>query len=503
MTNGMWRSDAQAPTTGKTETLTVRTQLVVLDTIVTGKNDKPVSNLKRDDFRVFQDGIEQEVRYFEMVSPKPFAPMKPATDHNGKPDWGDATRTIIVMDELSSPFDERQYMRTEVEHYLKSQSSALPGPTMLVYVNEFGFHPMGPYTRDQKELLRELAKHVPALPTALMRGDQEGLMARTFSVLEQIAAANRSERGRKVVLWAGRAFPALDLSDAPDNITELVHEATRHTVNMLMDSRVTVYKPDPSPPPPTPAITDSADGTNMSTTIDTVTTPNDPTEGSFGAFVTQTGGKIFYNRNDVDQEVAEGIADGFTYYALAYSPNTPIDSKEYHNIRVVMRDPKLHARTKSGFYKPGDDRFRPESKELAFDLYEAAVSGMNYEGVGLNVDQCQHEADTNVRCMLHVDVASLPFSVTANGDRESVLAAVMVALDAKGKMIAKSGKLFTDRIPANDTRPLNTGHITIPFDGVIPPNTQTVRVVVRSSSGNIGTTDLSRELYAAPAATKP
>jgi Ca-activated chloride channel family protein len=54
------------------EEITIESSLVVLNASVTDKNGKTVFGLKKSDFRVFEDGVEQELEFFE-AQESPFA----------------------------------------------------------------------------------------------------------------------------------------------------------------------------------------------------------------------------------------------------------------------------------------------------------------------------------------------------------------------------------------------------------------------------------------------
>ncbi len=54
------------------EIISVDSSLVILNAVVTDKNGKPVAGLKRDDFKIIEDGKEQALAFFEIQS-TPFA----------------------------------------------------------------------------------------------------------------------------------------------------------------------------------------------------------------------------------------------------------------------------------------------------------------------------------------------------------------------------------------------------------------------------------------------
>jgi VWFA-related protein len=474
-----------------TSTLHVETRLVVLDTVVTDRNGQPVSGLTRDDFRIYQDGVEQKIRNFDVLGAHAAAVPDHATkDHDGRDDWGNAPKTILVLDELNTPFDETTYARFEVNRYLNAQSAVLPSPTMVLYVNDYGFHPLGVYTRDRQELLKQVAAHRSGLPGNLTRSDSGEMLARSFALLQQIAVSTRGESGRKVVIWIGRGFPGFDRTDLPPKDEDRLDAAIRYTTNLLLDSRVTVYKVDPSPVPPVATVLSGDDG-NVATQS---ASGQDPfaENFNFNSFVQETGGQYFYNRNDLDHAIANSVADGATYYTLSYAPAGSLgDGQPYHAIKVVMRDPNLHAATRRGYYSSAVLAADAKGKGGSPDLYESAVSGMVYSGIGTRVRSCENgRLPMQAACHLEVDTASLTFHDAPDGGHRTTVIAVLVALDAKNKILAATARDFSDLIPAGDPQPLTVGHISFLFQGAIPANSTAAKVIVRDESGRIGTAEI-------------
>jgi VWFA-related protein len=80
-------STTQDPKAGQVQattppgTIRVRVRLVPVDVIVTDSLGRPVTNLKREDFRIFENGREQEIRHFSIqkLTPSPPTPgQRPA-----------------------------------------------------------------------------------------------------------------------------------------------------------------------------------------------------------------------------------------------------------------------------------------------------------------------------------------------------------------------------------------------------------------------------------------
>src|SRR5205085_10811324 len=63
-----------------------------------------------------------------------------------------------------------------------------------------------------------------------------------------------------------------------------------------------------------------------------------------------TGGKAYYNRNDIDHAVALSIADGSTYYTVAYYPEDRDWNGKFRKVEIKLARPGLRARYRQGYY---------------------------------------------------------------------------------------------------------------------------------------------------------
>src|SRR6266550_371067 len=98
--------------------------LVQVDVAVTDRKGKPVTDLKAEDFEVYEDGHRRQITNFSYVTPEPFAiaavpvaPIKPA-DKNAPPPPplrlrpGQVQRTMaLVVDDLTLTLESTPYVR--------------------------------------------------------------------------------------------------------------------------------------------------------------------------------------------------------------------------------------------------------------------------------------------------------------------------------------------------------------------------------------------------------
>jgi VWFA-related protein len=467
--------------------LKLKSDLVILDVVATDEKGRVVDGLKKEDFSVYENGVLQTVRTLEAPGAKAAIPEAPATDRNGHPTWGDAPLTVVVLDQLNTPIEEIAYCRDQLFRYLQAQPALLGEPTSLIVLNDKGIQSATPATRDRDALLKIAKKQDVGLPFGLKRGDSDELLAESFALLRQIALSTRGDRGRKNVIWVGRGFPGLDPLALSSRDQESFLKAVRSTVDLLLEARVALYKIDPR--------------TNVANTMDSglddtgMTAPgvaDDPfaTSFSFNAFVAQTGGVNFMYRNDLAREIQEGASQGSNYYTLSYVPKESSEDGSYRKLTVRVNRPGVSVRTKEGFYS-GGGKETVGTKELGFDLRQAALSGMQYNGVGIHVGEKNWDSRTGtMQVKVSVDTGSLSFETEASGGERTTLLVTMVALDEKGKILNFHTTSPTVEIPGEQAGQIGGGHTSVPGTLVVPQRAKGVRVVVRDSSGKIGTAEV-------------
>lgn len=499
----------QAPDAPSDQTshLTVKSQLVVLDTVVTDRKGNIVTNLKRDDFNIYEDGVLQKLRNFDAPADRPQIPAAPTKDRNGNDDWGDSPLTMIVIDEMDTPFTEISYAKQCVEAYLKGQPAQLVEPTILLWLNDHGLRPVTNFTRNRDEILTAIHNHPPSAAGKLARGASVEMIAAAFSALQQAALFSRGQPGKKELLWVGRSFPGMNGQSMDYTDKELLAKALHSTVDLLLESRVSLYVIDPT-------LGTSVDLNNPQALTDTASIepivspqPTDPFANSFNInlFVDETGGKYYRGMNDLDRELADSVQRGTGFYTLTYTPALRDSPTEYHSITVRLSDPTLTAQTKEGYYstepkdlEPVKQAAKEANNDLRFDLYEATIDDMPYTGIGLHVQQCQRgKEDPEASCSLSIDSGTLTFTTNNKGEEQTVLLAVISSLDAKGQILNHTSRQITLGVPESQANLIRIGNMPLQLHTIVPAGTKRVRVVLRDVNGRIGTADVD------PAAVPP
>jgi hypothetical protein len=93
----------------------------------------------------------------------------------------------------------------------------------------------------------------------------------------------------------------------------------------------------------------------------------DVVHASMQEIAERTGGKAFYNRNEIGDAIIESMDDGTTYYTLAYSPGNHDWNGKFRRISVKSKRPGVKLRYRLGYFAipPGANR-SPQEQAAAF-----------------------------------------------------------------------------------------------------------------------------------------
>jgi len=485
----------------------VTTRIVILDVVVKDKKGNIVTNLAKDDFTVLEDDQPQTIQSFEPPSAHAMPVSldgKPVVNSAADlPKIGDAPVTILVLDELNTPFNDMSFARSSLTDYLKKQPEVLQQPTLFLVQNDARMLILHDFTQDRDALLKALKNHDPMYPlkaedmsTNLPVSDpvkNRLRLAQTMQALNQIAEAMRGIPGRKNVIWVGRNYRGVCMVDCgrravdPDQITAM-HQLTRHMTQTLLEDRVTLYYIDAEDTQQT-----AFDGRDEYD-------PKNPFGGKYVIFnylAPVTGGQEFRQGNFIDVKLKTAQDESTAYYTLSYSPaNHQEDPEHYRNTIIrIANHPELTATTRGGYYADAPnannvvntpDLAQADRKTLLlFEILQASTSPLTYTGIAVNAKK----NDASGTWQISVGPQTLTWTSQTDGALQAEMTTVAVALDAKNNPIMHSShELVSDRKP-DAAAPAS---IHYEADLKVPPKATRIRFIVRDAvSGKIGTADVT------------
>ena len=478
-------------------TFRVTSSLVFLDVTVLDKKGRPVvKGLTKDDFTITEGKKPQRIFSFE-------APETHTMDAGDDNPAGKAPVTIFVLDMLNSNFEDFAFIRYSVRKYLEAQPAQLAAPAEMMAIGNASLEMLQGYTRSRDDLLFAL-KHLPtALPYKMMNSSFfDERFVQSIDALQQIALQNKGVPGRKNIVWVGHGGPALNTGFLTGPVVEKLSQYVHQTTNMLVDSRISLFVIYPGL-----KVQDRIKSISASD-ADADIGNGDPFAGdiNFGVFVNETGGELFYNRNDVDQEIKRSQELGSEYYTLTYQPREGDSNGKFRRIRVTLRDPSLHVVTKAGYFAPDEKTQADPRQQTIIRISDAARSTIPFTAVDLKVSGVVRHPDTRTADItVQMKSKNLIWQPGDNGKSSATLIFAAVSLTAHRDIVTSRLERVILSVGTQDPARLAEGMAQFAFTIRVPRNAQNVRMVVETEEdGRIGATELDRKaIDSAPATVTP
>ena len=490
---------AQSFQSSDAPTIRVTSGLVFLDVTVLDKKGRPVvKGLTRDDFLITEDNKPQRIFSFE-------APETHVVDASAAADnpSGKAPLTIFVLDQLDSRFQTFAYIRYQVREYLAAQPARLRSPAELMVLGNQSLEMVQGYTRNKEDLLYALDHVGHPLPYKMNNSFSGERLGQCFEALEEIALQNAGVPGKKNIVWVGYGPPNLSLTALyegkfEDELMQDVHSTT----NMLVAARISLFVVYPG----------IASGRSMLTGLtapmlaDVDLGDNDPFAGdvNFGLFVNETGGKLFYNQNDIAKEITRSLEMGAEYYTLTYQPHNLDQNGRFRRIRVSLRDPQLRAISKAGYF--GENALSNPQQQNRFRLAESVQSTIPLTALHVHLSHLVRHPDARTADVT-VELQSKNVSLLPADDGKGSAKFTLAAASLKKDRSILAWKTEGVTLVAATPPPYNLPEVVSRFQLTmrLPRKTQSLRVVLESQdAGWIGAAELDRKaIDAAPTTPAP
>jgi VWFA-related protein len=194
-----------------------------------------------------------------------------------------------------------------------------------------------------------------------------------------------------------------------------------------------------------------------------------------------TGGRAFYNRNDIPKLFASAAQDSARYYMLSYYLNRKQTQPGWHKLKIIVAKNGVTTRARTGFFAPTpeSDLAKSEDERVAlaspFEYTELPIS-FRWREPARDGGKTQFELTIPPSAGLvdaEHNVVDLDFLAVANGDAEAVS--------------AKSMRNFHKQLSGEDVQQIIANGLTYIGDLQLKTGDYAVRIVVRDNlSGRLG-----------------
>lgn len=516
-------------------TLKVNTRLVVLDVVATDGRSRPVTDLKSQDFTVLEDGKRQEVRVFNFRQPPPAnapsastkAVKVPPNIFTNAPHYKpDTSLNVILLDLLNTDFNDQAYGRQQVLKYLASIGDGEP-IAVAVYTLGRKLRLIQDFTSDFAALRNAVNsvkdKHSLAQDNSAV-GDSidsplhlavkelskvyqgtEQLDRRVQYTLEALSTLARTLSvypGRKNLIWISTTFPigVVADNDLLSTFNELrdYEQAIVSVSQALVDAQVAVYPVDPRGPLSLPEYggqnADEAAGSDPGSGI--------PEYSTMKRVAQFTGGKAYYNRNDIDDAIRSSIIDGSTYYTLAYYPDNKNWNGKFRKIDVKVNRHGVKLRHRPGYYalnikviKDKNELFAAFGRALSLD--SPISTELRFEaGLVQPSDKTQNKVLVNFA----LDPHAVSFDHREDGLQHATVDCAVQAYSEKGELIKTDANTLSVALESQAFGQVMQSYLLTRVTIDLPPGPYLFRLgVMDEHTGLIGTTNA--RVVISPAAT--
>jgi VWFA-related protein len=458
---------------------------------------------------------------------------------------------VILLDGLNTASPRQAYMRNRMIEFLEKLPNGEP---VAVYTLGSRLQLLQDFTTDPEILKRAIQgvhrnnaamtsnpaggpdivipeSFVSQLPAQMQQEirqfEHEGTAAQTESRMSITLAALSSLThslsvfpGRKNLIWVSEAFPisinsgiTIKASDRPDskNFDQQISRAA----NTLMDSQIVIYPID-AHALMVDYVADIGSGDHKEfgghtgemrvqaggyraisgVALDSMSVDFNDRMGTRSAMeelAESTGGKAFYNRNDLDAGIRESINDGSTYYTLGYYPNDKNWDGKFRKIQVKVTRGGIKLRHRLGYYAVNagehamtDPKQLKAAMDEALDLNAPASPALPFKAAVLT------DANNLVTVNFGVDPHGLNFEKDASGIQHASVDCVVQAYSVTRSPVKSEATRIQADLTADNFEKVNHSYLPCQQKLELKPGNYILRLgVIDNRNGLIGTATTS------------
>jgi VWFA-related protein len=509
------------------------TRLVQVSVLVHDKHGNPITDLTKDDFVVLDEKKPQEIRIFSVETNEvpahgpPLLPLDTYTNRIQERGNVPTSITVILFDGLNTEITDQAYAKKQVVKFIQTQ--VRPQDRVAIYSMGLHLRVLHDFTSDSTSLLAALGNFkgaetplidasnpqvsdnpVPAVAAFLNEAYQreanffvKDRVHRTLDALTAIANHVGTLPGRKNLIWVSGSFPfsigydniEANTSDAKELFADDIETAARALTNAdlavypvdargLMTADTGVKSDFPSPMRRSTMASDRAFAHPSTSNFD-----------SMNMLADRTGGRAFYNRNDIWGAIREAVDDSRVTYELGYYPQGVDWKGQFREIRVEVKRSGAHVRARKGYFAMPEPKLTPQLRQAI--IAQSATSPLEPTGIGIIVRV--HPDDPLSARKLHTtgvfDLREFALELK-DGRWSGAVDTVFLQLDNKNQIINAIDETTHLHLDTPTYERLAKEGVTYSKDVPILPGAVELRLVLRDgTTGTVGAVSIPLAKY--------
>jgi VWFA-related protein len=391
---------------------------------------------------------------------------------------------------------------------------------------------------------------VAAMPLAMMQqvlrfGQEQAINQmdeRVRLTIEQLSALARNLSGypgRKNLIWVSEAFPAYLFPTDPDPtgrsssgaavsqlpIAKNYQGEISHASDLLANAQVAVYPIDAGAVgnhdvysslsntdnngnylgnSARGAIRNGLGGSAQASEISNASETSMNSHSTMNSVAEQTGGKAFYNTNDLNRAIRDSMEDGSTYYTLGYYPENKDWDGRFRRISVKVNRPGVKLHYRLGFYAVEPKEYAKQDPKIlaidmgsALDITNPISTALPFQAIVLPPSA---QNGNKIQINFGVDAHAIAFELKPDGLQHAAVSCGVRAYTKSGESIKLQGNTFNAALAPEQYQKVMKAIFPCNQILELPPGEYLLRLAVRdTNSGLIGTANGSATVPAAGA----
>ncbi len=476
----------------------ITTNLIQIDVTVTDAKGKIVTDLRPDEFEIYENDKKQNITNFSFINiqagtiekqtagktkskENPLVLSPPVTL---RPDQ--VRRTIaLVVDDLSLSFTSTAYVRQALKKFVDEQMQ--PNDLVAIIRTGSGIGALQQFTSDKRQLYAAIEKvrwnplgsgevnaftsigssaATSALTETTQAAKQEAtefdednaqfredlFAVGTLGAVNYVVKGMRELPGRKSIVLLSDGFNI----ERYKGFSSRVLDSVKRLADLANRSAVVIYTMDARGLMPTTltAADDVSSLTNNEIEEQLSKRKDDLVFGQEGLIYLAriTGGMSIINNNDIGLGIQKFLNDQQGYYLVGYQPDDatfdPV-RRRFNTLTVKVTRPGLKVRTRSGFFGIADDKTRPVLKTAEEQIINALSSPFATGDIAIKLAPLFSQDDKKgsyINSFVHVKASDLNFSDEPGGWKKTVFDIVAVAFGDEGQVIDQLHQVETMKV---------------------------------------------------------
>ncbi len=360
--------------------------------------------------------------------------------------------------------------------------------------------------------------------------------------IEQLSALARNLSGypgRKNLIWVSEAFPAYLFPTDPDptgrNSSSLqasqlplvknYQGEINHASDLLANAQVAVYPIDAGAVgnhdvysqlsntdsngnylgnSARGAIRNGLGGSAQASEISNASETAMNSHSTMNSVAEQTGGKAFYNTNDLNRAIRDSMEDGSTYYTLGYYPENKDWDGRFRRIAVKVNRPGVKLHYRQGFYAVEPKEYAKQDPKIlaidmgsALDINNPISTALPFQAIVLPPSA---QNGNKIQINFGVDAHAIGFELKADGLQHAAVDCGVRAYSKAGESIKLQGNTFNAALAPEQYQRVMKAIFPCNQTLELPPGEYLLRLAVRdTNNGLIGTANGNATVPAAGA----